>query len=79
MPELVEDLTEAGIRFVYFSPRNMRRSKKVAEKMGKSIESSTHTLPLEIEICHVAGLQTDWNCAISLRPLDSPDAHDPHR
>ena len=58
MPQLVEDLTEAGIRFVYFSPRNMRRSKKVAEKIG---------------------LQTDWNCAISLRPLDSPDAHDPHR
>jgi len=58
MPEFVEDLTEAGVRFVYFSPRNMRRSKKVAEKIG---------------------LQTDWNCAISLRPLDSPDTHDPHR
>lgn len=29
-----EELTKAGIRFVYFSPRNMRRSKSVAEKLG---------------------------------------------
>ncbi len=56
-PELVEDLTSAGIRFVYFSPRNMRRSKPLANKLG---------------------LETDWNCAISLRPLDGK-AHDPHR
>ena len=27
VPELMEDLTAAGVRFVYFSPRNMRRSK----------------------------------------------------
>ena len=56
-PELVEDLTSAGIRFVYFSPRNMRRSKPLANKLG---------------------LETDWNCAISLRPLEGK-AHDPHR
>ncbi|GLE07666.1 hypothetical protein PINS_up018269 [Pythium insidiosum] len=45
-PDVIEDLTASGIRFVYFSPRNMRRSKLLAEKMG---------------------IETDWNCAISLR------------
>jgi len=34
VPNLREDLTSAGVRFVYFSPRNMRRSKPVAEKIG---------------------------------------------
>jgi phosphoglycolate phosphatase-like HAD superfamily hydrolase len=34
VPDLVEHLTKAGIRFIYFSPRNMRRSKPVAEKIG---------------------------------------------
>jgi hypothetical protein len=57
IPNLVDDLNTAGVRFVFFSPRNMRRSKKLAEKIG---------------------LQTDWNCAISLRALDS-GGHDPHR
>jgi hypothetical protein len=32
--DLREDLTNAGVRFIYFSPRNMRRSKPVAEKIG---------------------------------------------
>jgi len=58
VPSLVEDLDAAGIRFVYFSPRNMRRSKLLVEKMG---------------------IETDWNCAISLRPLDEPHTPDPHR
>eukprot|EP01041_Mallomonas_annulata_P005454 gene5454-10961_t len=58
IPQLVEDLTSAGVRFVYFSPRNMRRSKPTAEKIG---------------------LQTDWNCAISLRDLDNEQQEDPHR
>lgn len=49
-PNLMENLSSAGVRFVYFSPRNMRRSKPVAEKIG---------------------IQFDWNCAISLRKLDS--------
>jgi hypothetical protein len=57
IPDFIEDLTASGIRFVYFSPRNMRRSKLLAEKMG---------------------IETDWNCAISLRPLDC-DGPDPHR
>ncbi|KAI9922405.1 hypothetical protein PsorP6_001536 [Peronosclerospora sorghi] len=56
-PDFIEDLNACGIRFVYFSPRNMRRSKLLAEKMG---------------------IETDWNCAISLRSLDS-DGPDPHR
>ena len=34
VPDLKEELTRAGVRFVYFSPRNMRRSKSVAEKIG---------------------------------------------
>jgi hypothetical protein len=55
--DIFEDLTQAGVRFVYFSPRNMRRSQKVAEKIG---------------------LETDWNCAISLRALVDAEA-DPHR
>ena len=59
IPRFVEDLDQAGIRFVFFSPRNMRRSKKLADKIG---------------------LQTDWNCAISLRDLDAEtEKHDPHR
>ncbi|KAI9997937.1 hypothetical protein PInf_002195 [Phytophthora infestans] len=33
-PDFIEDLNACGIRFVYFSPRNMRRSKLLAEKMG---------------------------------------------
>jgi hypothetical protein len=56
IPGFVEDLMAAGVRFVYFSPRNMRRTKSLAEKIG---------------------IETDWNCAISLRPLASsaPDEH----
>ena len=56
--DIYEDLSQAGVRFVYFSPRNMRRSKKVAEKIG---------------------LETDWNCAISLRALAADTEADPHR
>ncbi|KDO20097.1 hypothetical protein SPRG_14636 [Saprolegnia parasitica CBS 223.65] len=52
--DLIEDLTASGVRFVYFSPRNMRRSKLLAEKMG---------------------IETDWNCAISLRDSEGPDPH----
>lgn len=57
IPDFIEDVTASGIRFVYFSPRNMRRSKLLAEKMG---------------------IETDWNCAISLRSLETDDP-DPHR
>jgi hypothetical protein len=57
-PELMEDCQAAGIRFVFFSARNMRRSKRIAEKIG---------------------LQTDWNCAISLRDLEDGEHHDPNR
>ncbi|CAM9177415.1 unnamed protein product [Discosporangium mesarthrocarpum] len=58
MVPLIEDLCAAGVRFVYFSPRNMRRSKALAENMG---------------------IETDWNCAISLRPLKDSTQPDPHR
>lgn len=57
-PEVLEDLQSAGIRFVFFSARNMRRSKRVAEKIG---------------------LQTDWNCAISLRDMEGDESLDPNR
>lgn len=49
VPNLMENFNSAGVRFIYFSPRNMKRSKPIAEKIG---------------------IQFDWNCAISLRPLD---------
>eukprot|EP00547_Thalassionema_nitzschioides_P008830 CAMPEP_0194229300 /NCGR_PEP_ID=MMETSP0156-20130528/43822_1 /TAXON_ID=33649 /ORGANISM="Thalassionema nitzschioides, Strain L26-B" /LENGTH=1150 /DNA_ID=CAMNT_0038961849 /DNA_START=68 /DNA_END=3517 /DNA_ORIENTATION=- len=32
--KLLETFDEAGVRFVYFSPRNMRRTKEVASQMG---------------------------------------------
>ena len=32
---LAESARRAGVRFVYFSPRNMRRSKALAEKVGR--------------------------------------------
>eukprot|EP00952_Eustigmatos_sp_NYUAD-ZCMA_P005593 24303-Eustigmatos_ZCMA.PRE.1 len=57
MPGFVEDMMAAGVRFIYFSPRNMRRTKALAEKLG---------------------IETDWNCAISLRRLHS-DAVDEYR
>lgn len=57
IPGFVEDMMAAGVRFIYFSPRNMRRTKALAEKMG---------------------IETDWNCAISLRPLKSEE-QDKHR
>ena len=55
---LIESLGYFGVRFVYLSGRNMRRSKPLAEKLG---------------------LETDWNCAISLRPLEVDQQRDPHR
>jgi len=38
---LVEDLAAAGIRFVYFSPRNPRRSFVIADKMGLETDWNT--------------------------------------
>jgi predicted HAD superfamily phosphohydrolase YqeG len=32
--KLLSTFGEAGLRFVYFSPRNMRRTKEVASQMG---------------------------------------------
>lgn len=34
IPVLKESLDSAGVRFIYFSPRNMKRSKPIAEKVG---------------------------------------------
>lgn len=34
VPVLKEALDAAGVRFIYFSPRNMKRSKPIAEKIG---------------------------------------------
>jgi hypothetical protein len=55
--KLLGVLSDAGVRFVYFSPRNMRRQKELAIQMG---------------------IDVAWNCAISLRPLESGE-EDPHR
>jgi hypothetical protein len=54
---LLNVLNEAGVRFVLFSYRNMRRQKELASQMG---------------------IDVSWNCAISLRPLESGET-DPHR
>ena len=54
---LLSTLSDAGVRFVYFSPRNMRRQKELASQMG---------------------IDVAWNCAISLRPLESGE-DDPYR
>ena len=58
MVSFISKSNNAGIRFVYFSPRNMRRSKELASKLG---------------------LEMGWNCAISLRALESDQDHDEHR
>jgi hypothetical protein len=58
MVPFISKSNNAGIRFVYFSPRNMRRSKELASKLG---------------------LEMGWNCAISLRALESDQDHDEHR
>jgi hypothetical protein len=34
LEKLVETFDEAGVRFVYFSPRNMRRTKELASQIG---------------------------------------------
>ena len=34
MQGLLSTLQDAGVRFVYFSPRNMRRMKEIASQMG---------------------------------------------
>jgi hypothetical protein len=34
---LIDDCTSAGVRFVYFSPRNMRRTKELAGQMSIDI------------------------------------------
>ena len=54
---LIDTMNKAGVRFVLFSYRNMRRQKELASQMG---------------------IDVAWNCAISLRPLESGEK-DPHR
>jgi hypothetical protein len=46
VPQLIEELMDASIRFVYFSRVNEQRTKLFADKLG---------------------LETDWNCCISLQ------------
>jgi len=38
VPGLVEEMMASGIRFLFFSPRNMRRTKKLAEQMGIAMD-----------------------------------------
>ena len=44
VPDLREELTQAGVRFIYFSSRNMRRSKPVAEKIGLQFDWNVRTV-----------------------------------
>ena len=39
---LIQDLTAAGIRFVYFSPENDQQAKHVGVKLGLEIEWNSH-------------------------------------
>ena len=41
MVSLIEDLDEAGIRFVHFSPRDQKRTAVLAEKMGLETDWNT--------------------------------------
>ena len=45
---IIHDCDSAGVRFVYFSPRNMRRTKEVAREMGIDVSwnSAISLLPL---------------------------------
>ncbi len=45
---IIQDFDNAGVRFVYFSPRNMRRTKEVAREMGIDVSwnSAISLLPL---------------------------------
>ena len=45
VPNMVEDLMASGVRFVYYSPRNMRRS-KVRVKRASAIVVVDMRLPL---------------------------------
>jgi hypothetical protein len=38
VPGLVEEMMASGVRFIFFSPRNMRRTKKLAEQMGIAMD-----------------------------------------
>eukprot|EP00624_Nannochloropsis_granulata_P001749 evm.model.NODE_18601_length_27381_cov_31.837370.5 len=38
VPGLVEEMMASGVRFLFFSPRNMRRTKKLAEQMGIAMD-----------------------------------------
>lgn len=81
IPDLRENLTTAGIRFVYFSPRNMRRSKPLANKLGMCYSQECVcvccAVIISLSLC-MTGITFDWNCAISLRALDVGHV-DPHR
>ncbi|KAL7555548.1 hypothetical protein ACA910_013029 [Epithemia clementina (nom. ined.)] len=50
IPKLLGDLNDAGVRFVYFSPRNMRRQKELASQMGIDVawNCAISLRPLEV-------------------------------
>eukprot|EP00953_Heterococcus_sp_UTEX-ZZ885_P029091 15472-Heterococcus_DN1.PRE.2 len=64
------------------------------QKSPAALTAAVHTLTAHCYYCFVRmhehtcvvqaiaenmGIETDWNCAISLRPLDEPNTPDPHR
>ena len=48
MVGVIEDLDKAGIRFVYFSPRNPKRAKIMASQMGLEVAGIVLYLWLKI-------------------------------
>ncbi|EWM29284.1 hypothetical protein Naga_100029g7 [Nannochloropsis gaditana] len=68
MPGFVEEMMASGVRFLFFSPRNMRRSKKLAEQMGItmdwnaaiSLRPSVVTVPKSHLIVGRGDVYGDW-------------------
>ncbi len=63
---LLSTLQDAGVRFVYFSPRNMRRQKEIASQMGIDVAwncaISLRTLDLGQEDPHrMVSSYADWD------------------
>ena len=51
--QIIEDFDNAGVRFVYFSSRNMRRTKEVASEMGIDVAWNC-----AISLCPLDGMCT---------------------
>ena len=63
---LIHSCSHAGVRFVYFSPRNMRRTKELASQMGIDVgwNCAISLRPLEegvIDSFRMSSQYADWD------------------